>query len=164
MKLTLFLFEVLYFPIYFDKFCYSLDMKDSSDVSLISRKLSSSLSRICINEISICNHPYIISMCINNSEEAHIEIKIEEKENGDHWKSSFDVIGKYIFFSRINLFISFKIAIETMTAKTGSFKSFNGFVNMLENAIKQVRLTNFGRFYINLFIKIRKVHQLVLIY
>jgi len=51
-----------------------------------------------------------------------------------------------------------------MTAKTGSFKSFNVFVNMLENAIKQVRLTNFGRFYINLFIKIRKVHQLVLMY
>jgi hypothetical protein len=44
-------------------------------------------------------------MCINNSEEAHIEIKIEEKENGDHWKSSFDVIGKYVFFSRVNLFM-----------------------------------------------------------
>jgi hypothetical protein len=32
------------------------------------------------------------------------------------------------------------IAIEKMTAKTGNFKSFDVFVNMLENAINQVRL------------------------
>ena len=37
------------------------------------------------------------------------------------------------------LHLSFSaIAIETMTAKTGNFKSFSVFVNMLENAINQV--------------------------
>jgi hypothetical protein len=30
------------------------------------------------------------------------------------------------------------IVIETMTAKTGNFKSFSVFVNMLENAINEV--------------------------
>lgn len=35
-----------------------------------------------------------------------------------------------------------------MTTKTGNFKSFNVFINMLENAINQVKETNF---YINLF-------------
>jgi hypothetical protein len=53
------------------------------------------------------------------------------------------------------------IAIETMTAKTGNVKSFSVFLNILENAINQVRETIiFSRktffFVID---KIRKVHQ-----
>ncbi len=43
------------------------------------------------------------------------------------------------FYSQHFIFISL-IAIETMTAKTGNFKSFSVFVNMLENAINQVSL------------------------
>ena len=38
----------------------------------------------------------------------------------------------------LNKFIFEFIAIEKMTAKTGSFKSFDVFVNMLEDAIHQV--------------------------
>jgi hypothetical protein len=37
----------------------------------------------------------------------------------------------------------FVIAIEKMTAKTGNFKALDVFVNMLENAINQVRLIGF---------------------
>ncbi|CAF1159694.1 unnamed protein product [Adineta steineri] len=60
-------------------------------------------------------------MCINNtSEQIHIDIKIEARETGEQWKSSFDA--NYI---------------ETMTTKTGNFKSFNVFIDMLENAINQ---------------------------
>jgi len=33
----------------------------------------------------------------------------------------------------------FRIAIEKMTAKTGNFKPFHVFINMLENAINQVK-------------------------
>jgi len=51
-----------------------------------------------------------------------------------------------------------------MTSKTGNFKSFNVFVNMLENAINQVRLIDLIRLQMNFIIKIRKVHQLILIY
>ncbi len=46
-----------------------------------------------------------------------------------------------------------------MTAKTGNFKSFNVFINMLENAINQVRLRYLIRFYMNFFVETRKVHQ-----
>jgi hypothetical protein len=46
----------------------------------------------------------------------------------------------YLFFLfKINFSFYFLIAIEKMTAKTGNFKTFNVFINMLENAINQVR-------------------------
>ncbi|CAF1106994.1 unnamed protein product [Rotaria sordida] len=95
-------------------------MKDSTDLPLISENSLSTLTRICINEIAIRNHSYIISMCIKNFEQSQIDIKVRAKENADQWKSSFDVN-----------------AIETMTTKMGNFKSFNVFINMLEDAINQ---------------------------
>ncbi|CAF4817482.1 unnamed protein product, partial [Rotaria sp. Silwood2] len=57
---------------------------------------------------------------VHNSKQPQIDLEVEAKESADQWKSSFDVT-----------------AIETMTAKTGNFKSFTVFVNMLENAINQ---------------------------
>jgi len=95
-------------------------MEDSTNLPLISQNLSSSFTCVCANEILIRNHPYIISMCINHSEQPIVEIKVEAKESADQWKSSFDAA-----------------AIERMTTKTGNFKSFNVFINMLENAINQ---------------------------
>ncbi|CAF4786446.1 unnamed protein product [Rotaria sp. Silwood1] len=97
-------------------------MKDSLDLSAINPGLSesSSLKHVCSNEILIRNQPYIISMSIHNSKQPQMDLEVEAKESADQWKGSFDVT-----------------AIETMTAKTGNFKSFNIFVSMLENAVNQ---------------------------
>ncbi len=73
-------------------------MEDPTNIPLISPNPSLSLTCICANEISIRNHSYIISMCINNCEQPLIDIKVEAKESADQWKSSFDVTGKYYFF------------------------------------------------------------------
>jgi hypothetical protein len=48
-----------------------------------------------------------------------------------------------------NIYLFIFLAIETMTAKTGNFKSFNVFIKMLEDALYQVRLICFVRFYLN---------------
>ncbi len=48
------------------------------------------------------------------------------------------LVRRFSFFILNILFFVSLIAIETMTAKTGNFKSFSVFVNMLENAINQV--------------------------
>ncbi|CAF3311788.1 unnamed protein product, partial [Rotaria sp. Silwood2] len=61
-----------------------------------------------------------MKLFVHNSKQPQIDLEVEAKESADQWKSSFDVT-----------------AIETMTAKTGNFKSFTVFVNMLENAINQ---------------------------
>jgi hypothetical protein len=75
-------------------------MEDSTNLPQISPKDPSSLlTYICANEISIHNHPYIISMCINHSEQPQIDVKVESKETADQWKSSFDVTGNLSFFS-----------------------------------------------------------------
>ncbi|UJR23988.1 hypothetical protein I4U23_026954 [Adineta vaga] len=97
-------------------------MKDSLDLSTISPGLSdaSSTKHVCSNEISIRNQPYIISMSVHNSKQPQMDLEVEAKESADQWKASFDIT-----------------AIETMTAKTGNFKSFTVFVNMLENAVNQ---------------------------
>jgi hypothetical protein len=73
---------------------FLLDMKDSGDPSLMNENLCSSLKRLCVNEISVRNHSYIISMCINDSEQTQLDIKIEAKETADQWKSTFDINGK----------------------------------------------------------------------
>jgi len=44
-----------------------------------------------------------------------------------------------LFVFKSNNKKSIWIGIEKMTAKTGNFKPFNVFVNMLENAINQVK-------------------------
>ncbi len=72
-------------------------MGDSTNLLPISQNPSSSLTYICANEISIRNHPYILSMCINHSEQPQLDIKVESKESADQWKSSFDVAGINIF-------------------------------------------------------------------
>ena len=58
------------------------------------------------------------------------------------------------------------IAIETMTAKTGNFKSFTVFINMLENAINQVMFNLHSIILCIKFnsIRFRKAVQSVLIY
>ncbi|CAF0840851.1 unnamed protein product [Adineta ricciae] len=56
----------------------------------------------------------------NNSDRPRINIQVEEKETTEQWISSFDVN-----------------AIETMTAKTGNYKPFHVFIEMLENSIKK---------------------------
>ncbi|CAF3585615.1 unnamed protein product [Rotaria sp. Silwood1] len=101
-------------------------MNNSINPPIINPNQFPSLTRICINEISIRNDSYIISMYIKNIEQSEIDIKVRKKESADQWKSSFNVTD-----------------IEIMTEKTGNFKSFNVFVNMLEDAINKVRLTNF---------------------
>ncbi|UJR24787.1 hypothetical protein I4U23_006162 [Adineta vaga] len=90
-------------------------MKDSIHLPQVSPR------RICINEIFIRNHPYIVSMSVDNIlEQAQVDIKIEQKETADQWKSNFDTT-----------------AIETMTTKTGNYKPFHVFIEMLENAINK---------------------------
>jgi hypothetical protein len=74
-----------------------LDMEDSTELPLINPDPASLLTCICANEILIRNHPYIISMCINHSEQAQIEIKVEEKESADQWKSSFNAPSKHFY-------------------------------------------------------------------
>jgi hypothetical protein len=116
-------------------------MKDSLDLSAISPGLSdsSSLKHACTNEISIRNQPYIISMSVHNSKQPQMDLEVEAKESADQWKASFDVTGKSLSLSIFSTtFARSLLAIETMTAKTGNFKSFSVFINMLENAINQV--------------------------
>jgi len=80
-------------------------MEDSTNLLPISQNPSSLLTYICANEISIRNHLYIISMCINHSEQPQTDIKVEAKENADQWKSSFDAAGINIkFLFRILIF------------------------------------------------------------
>ncbi|CAF1002132.1 unnamed protein product [Rotaria sp. Silwood1] len=95
-------------------------MNNSINPPIINPNQFPSLTRICINEISIRNDSYIISMYIKNIEQSEIDIKVRKKESADQWKSSFNVTD-----------------IEIMTEKTGNFKSFNVFVNMLEDAINK---------------------------
>lgn len=49
----------------------------------------------------------------------------------------------------------FEIAIEKMTAKTGSFKTFDVFVNMLEDAINQVRIILYNSILLK---SVREIH------
>jgi len=83
-------------------------MGDSTNLLPISQNPSSSLTYVCANEISIRDHPYIISMCINHSEQSQLDIKVEAKESADQWKSNFDAAGIKIpvFFLNINLSFS----------------------------------------------------------
>ncbi len=78
-------------------------MGDSTNLLPISQNPSPSLTHICANEISIRNHLYIISMCINHSEQPQIDIKVEAKESADQWKSSFDAAGINISFVFLNI-------------------------------------------------------------
>ena len=83
-------------------------------------------------------------MCINHTEQPQIEIKVEAKQSADQWRSSFNATSKYMFpLISISCLFLLVIAIEKMTAKTGNFKAFDVFVNMLENAINQVRFVGF---------------------
>jgi hypothetical protein len=77
-----------------------LDMKDSLDLSSISPGLSesSSTKHVCINEISIRNQPYIISMSVHNSKQPQMDLEVEAKESADQWKATFDVTGTNILF------------------------------------------------------------------
>ena len=94
-------------------------MKDSLDVSGLSP--DSSGKHLCTNEILIRNQTYIISMSVQeHSKQTQMDLEVEGKDSADLWKATFDVT-----------------AIETMTAKTGNFKSFSVFINMLENAVNQ---------------------------
>ena len=95
-------------------------MKDSLEVSGLTSPDSSGGKHLCSNEILIRNQTYIIAMSIQHSPQIQLDLEVEAKESADLWKATFDVT-----------------AIETMTAKTGNFKSFSVFVNMLENAINQ---------------------------
>jgi hypothetical protein len=85
---------------YEKKKLFVLDMNNSVDPSIISQSVSDygTLQYQCVNEIEICNQVYIISMCVDNSEEPHIDLEVEAKENGDQWKSSFNATGKYLSF------------------------------------------------------------------
>ena len=79
-------------------------------------------------------------MHLHHSKQIQMDLEVEAKESADQWKATFDVAGRKHFdlncwnFSSVFPFV----AIETMTAKTGNFKSFSVFINMLENAINQV--------------------------
>ncbi|CAF3899358.1 unnamed protein product, partial [Rotaria sp. Silwood1] len=66
-------------------------MNNSIDSPIINQTQFPSLTRICINEISIRNDSYIISMYIKNIEQSEIDIKVRKKESADQWKSSFNV-------------------------------------------------------------------------
>ncbi|CAF4102972.1 unnamed protein product, partial [Rotaria sp. Silwood1] len=70
---------------------FFLDMNNSIDSPIINQTQFPSLTRICINEISIRNDSYIISMYIKNIEQSEIDIKVRKKESADQWKSSFNV-------------------------------------------------------------------------
>lgn len=85
-------------------------------------------------------------MTIYQTKQIQMDLEVEAKESADVWKATFDLAGLiFVLFSPFHLDWFF-LAIETMTAKTGNFKSFNVFVNMLENAINQVRRTFDGIF------------------
>ena len=102
--------------------------------------------RMCINEARIRHRSYIISMSIdNNSDRPRINIQVEEKETTEQWISSFDINGKCIavFEFDMLIFLSLQTAIETMTAKTGNYKPFHVFIEMLENSINKVNCVDF---------------------
>ena len=69
-------------------------MEDSSNVLEISPSPSSSSKNVSSNEISIRNHPYIISIRVDHLEQPQIEINVQVKEGLDQWKSTFNATGK----------------------------------------------------------------------
>ena len=84
-------------------------MKDSLDLSALSSGLSdpkssptgtSSAKHVCTNELIIRNQPYFISMIIHQTKQIQLDLEVEAKESADVWKSSFDVAGILLFFSR----------------------------------------------------------------
>ena len=106
-------------------------MKDSLDLSS---------KHSCSNEIVIRNETYFISMHVHHSPIAQIDLTVEAKRTAEQWKGNFDVNGNHFTFAVSLgdcLICRCSSAIETMTSKTGNFKSFNVFVNMIENAIEQ---------------------------
>jgi hypothetical protein len=71
------LIELCYFKSNMMKFLSFLDMEDATNSAPTNENPSSSLTCICANEISIRNHPYIISLYINRAEQPQIDITIE---------------------------------------------------------------------------------------
>jgi hypothetical protein len=84
-------------PVKSAEILFVLDMEGPTDLPLISPNPSPFTTCICANEILIRNHPFIISMCINHTEQPQIEIKVEAKESADQWRSSFNATSKYLF-------------------------------------------------------------------
>jgi hypothetical protein len=87
---------------------FVLDMEEPIELPLINPNLSSLSTCICANEILIRNHLYIISMCINHTEQPQIEIKVEAKESADQWRSSFNATSKY-FISLVSISRFFRL-------------------------------------------------------
>ena len=73
-------------------------------------------------------------------------VQVQDETTTDQWRGSFDarrecVHGwKCLNFS-LTLSLSPVVDIEELTRKTGNFKQFRVFINMLESAIKKVGLS-----------------------
>ena len=72
-------------------------MEDSKNLLEISPISPSSSKAANTNEISIRDHPYVISIRVDHLEQPQIEILIESKEGIDQWKSTFNATSKYFF-------------------------------------------------------------------
>jgi coiled-coil domain-containing protein 61 len=81
-------------------------------------------------------------MHVHQSKQIQMDLEVEAKDSADQWKATFDVAGKrerpVALSSHARCDGTRSTGIETMTAKTGNFKSFGVFISMLENAINQV--------------------------
>ena len=71
-------------------------------------------------EIKIKSVEYSVNLSITSQNDG-LEIELRRNETGETWKGTFE-----------------STYIEELTKKTGNFKSFPIFVNMLKTALKQV--------------------------
>ena len=75
--------------------------------------------------------------------EEKLLVEVEDVETADQWRGSFDSRRKCLYLY-MSIYIlntrgySVHIDIEELTRKTGNFKQFSVFVNMLESAIVKV--------------------------
>ena len=94
-------------------------------------------------EIKIRSIEYSVNLSITSQNDG-LEIELRRNETGETWKGTFE-----------------STYIEELTKKTGNFKSFPIFVNMLKTALKQVILSHI-RVFIKTFLNLKRLHLLYL--
>ena len=86
-------------------------------------------------EVTFKNVDYVVNMHVEQQQQLCLEI--EEKLTAERWKGVFDATCKKqsLFFCFVFVSCLMLLDVEDLTRKTGNFKQFIIFVNMLETAL-----------------------------
>lgn len=117
-------------------------IKAASNISTFQRNMSKQEQR-AFSVIVFRERSYEVSL---ESQNDKMIVQVQDETTTDQWRGSFDarrecVHGwKCLNFS-LTPSLSPVVDIEELTRKTGNFKQFRVFINMLESAIKKVGLS-----------------------